>query len=61
MAHDGGVRDAGMVVWGSHGDPGKPSVHPPQIEEGARAEEQGKTGEMRGVGEPKGPGWQMEP
>ena len=33
VANDGGVGDAGMVILGSHGDPGKPSVHPRRRQE----------------------------
>lgn len=38
VAYGGGVSEAGMEVWGSGGDPGKPLVCPPQVEEGSDAE-----------------------
>lgn len=38
---------------GLHGDPGKPSVHPSQNEEGARVEAHEISGEMEAVGGPK--------
>ncbi len=38
VANNDGVRDAGMVALGSHGDPGKPSVRPPRVKEGVPSE-----------------------
>ena len=38
VVSNGGVRDAGMGALGSQGDPGKPSVCPPRVEEGVSSE-----------------------
>ncbi len=53
VANDGGVSDAGMEALGSQGDPGKPSAHPSQVEEGAPAEVRWVAGDWKAVGEPK--------
>ena len=53
VANDGGVGDAGMVILGSHGDPGKPSVHPLRAEESTPTEAFGVTEGTEAVGEPK--------
>ena len=55
VAYSGDVREVGMGVSGPHGDPGKPSVHPPRVKEGVPSErsEVAKARDSEAVGELK--------
>ncbi len=55
VAYGGDVREVGMGVSGSRGDPGKPSVRPPRVEEGVPSErsEVAKARDSEAVGELK--------